>query len=84
MFKSDRDDSMVVNTDDEYDFFDYCEQNNLAIEVTHKVGTGIQRTQGYVSGFFPELSMFALKGRQGYDYIIPIKNVEVITISGKS
>jgi hypothetical protein len=48
-----------------------------------KVGTEIERIEGYLTGYHPEISMFSLKGRQGYDYVIPIKNVELITVKGK-
>lgn len=83
MFNSKREDSILVKTDTDYSFFDFCGQNDLTVEVTHTVGTKIEKVQGCVTGYFPELSMFALKGHQGADCVIPIKNVELITIAHK-
>jgi hypothetical protein len=83
MFKSKNDNDLMIRTDNEYSFFDFCDRNDLIIEVTHKVGTEIERIEGYLTGYHPEISMFSLKGRQGFDYVIPIKNVELITVKGK-
>jgi hypothetical protein len=83
MFKSKNDNDLMIRTDNEYSFFDFCDRNDLIIEVTHKVGTEIERIEGDLTGYHPEISMFSLKGRQGFDYVIPIKNVELITVKGK-
>jgi hypothetical protein len=83
MFKSKNDNDLMIRTDNEYSFFDFCDRNDLIIEVTHKVGTEIERIEDYLTGYHPEISMFSLKGRQGFDYVIPIKNVELITVKGK-
>jgi hypothetical protein len=76
-------DDHIIRTDEEYNFFDFCDRNNLTIEVAHKVGNEIERIEGYFTGYHPEISMFSLKGRQGYDYVIPIKNVEYMTVKSK-
>ena len=82
MFKNKNEDDFIVRTDNEYSFFEFCDRNNLKLEVTHKVGTEIERIEGYLTGYHPEISMFSIKGRQGYDYVIPIKNVELIVMKG--
>jgi hypothetical protein len=80
LFRSKKDDSILIRTNNEFSFFDFCEQNDLTIEVAHRVGEEIEKINGYVTGYFPELSMFSLKGVSGFDYVIPLKNVELITI----
>lgn len=65
MFKSKDDDDFIIRTNNEYSFFDFCDRNQLKIEVAHKVGSEIERIEGYLTGYHPEIAMFSLKGRQG-------------------
>jgi hypothetical protein len=83
MFKSKNDKDFIIRTDNEYSFFDFFDRNESMIEVAHKVGTEIERIEGYITGYHPEISMFSIKCRQGFDYTIPIKNVELITVKAK-
>ncbi|WJE22399.1 hypothetical protein QRY07_11935 [Bacillus cereus] len=70
-------------TNEKYTFFDLCVENDLRIEVEHRIGEKIEITQGYITGYHPEINMFSMKGNGGYDITIPIQNVECITLIDK-
>ena len=83
MFKSKTAESILVRTHKDYTLFDFCEQNNAKLCVTYKVSDTFKEVEGYVSGFHPELDMVSIKtGPDGYDFVVPIRNIEQIIIKG--
>jgi hypothetical protein len=67
-----------------YSLFDFCEQNYLNLKVVYKATDTFKEIEGYISGYHPELEMVTIKGgEQGYDYVIPKKNIEENIITGK-
>jgi hypothetical protein len=84
MFKAKNSDSVLIKTDKDYTLFDFCDQNNVNLKVTYKVRFNtFKEVEGYVSGYHPEFDMVSIKsGPEAYDYVIPIRNIEQIVITG--